>query len=79
MSAVMTYAEVKAQFNSEWVLFEDPVTDADLRVLSGKVLWHSKDREEVHHKAMELNPKRSAILFVGDLPKGVGYWLSMCF
>ena len=30
MNPVITYAEVKAQFNSEWVLFEDPVTDADL-------------------------------------------------
>jgi hypothetical protein len=75
MSDVMSYAEAQAKYDSEWVLFENPVTDAQLRVLSGKVLWHSKDREEVHRKALELRPKKAAILFVSKAPKKVAYLL----
>jgi hypothetical protein len=38
-------------------------------VQSGKVLWHSKDREEVYRKAVELRPGRSAMLYTGKMPK----------
>ena len=40
-----------------------------LEVKSGKVRWHSKDRDEVYRKAVELRPKRFAMLYTGTLPK----------
>lgn len=69
MSEVMSLAEIRARFESEWVLLENPETTETLEVKSGKVLWHSKDRDEVYRKARELRPKHSAILYTGRLPE----------
>ena len=66
----MTIAEIESQFDSEWVLIEDPKTDEDLKVLGGRVLHHSKDRDEVYRKAVSLRPKRSALIYTGEIPEG---------
>jgi hypothetical protein len=69
MSKEMTIEEIESQFDSEWVLIEDPKTDEDLKVLGGKVLHHSKDRDEVYRKAVSLRPKRSALIYTGEIPE----------
>ena len=65
MNEMMSIAGIHARFQSEWVLLEDPETTASLEVKSGKLLWHSKDRDEVYRKALELRPKHSDILYTG--------------
>ena len=69
MSEVLTMAEIQSQFDSEWVLVGDPHTDESLQVQSGNVFYQSKDRDEVYRKAIELRPKRFAMLYTGTLPK----------
>jgi len=69
MATEMTLEEIESQFDSEWVLIEDPVTDEALNVLKGKVLHHSKDRDEVYRKAVSLRPKRSAVVYTGEIPE----------
>jgi hypothetical protein len=69
MEGILTIAQIEAQFDSEWILVGDPQTNEALEVQSGKVLWHSKDREEVYRKAVELRPRRSAMLYTGKMPK----------
>ena len=69
MSDRLTLAEIEAQFVSEWVLIEDPQTNNALEVQSGKVLSHSKDRDEVYREAVRLRPKRFAMLYTGTLPR----------
>ena len=69
MFGLMSFTEIQKQFESEWVLLEDPETTESLEVKSGKVLWHSKDRDEVYRKARELQPKHSAVLYTGTLPQ----------
>ena len=69
MEEILTLAQIEAQFQSEWVLVEEPLTNDALEVQSGKVRWHSKDREEVYRKAVELDPKRFAILYTGKMPE----------
>lgn len=69
MGEIMTRQEIEKQFASEWVLLEDPETTEALEVTRGKVLWHSKDRDEVYRKAVELRPKSSAFLYTGKIPK----------
>jgi hypothetical protein len=68
MNEVLTIAEIESQFQSEWVLVEDPQTNEALEVQGGKVLHHSKDRDEVYRKAVELHPKRFAMLYTGTMP-----------
>jgi hypothetical protein len=69
MAEILTVAEMNSRFASEWVLIESPETDANSHVASGKVLYHSKDRDEVYRKAVELKPKHFAMLYTGELPK----------
>jgi hypothetical protein len=72
MDQTLTIAEIESKFDCEWVLLENPETNESLEVMSGKVLWHSADRDEVYRKAMELRPARFAVLFTGpySIPRG---------
>jgi hypothetical protein len=69
MNQEMTIEEIHSRFDSEWVLIENPRTDEGLRVLGGTVLHHSKDRDEVYRRAVSLRPKRSAIVYTGEIPE----------
>jgi hypothetical protein len=69
MDDVLTIAQIEAQFGSEWVLVEEPETNQALEVQRGRVRWHSKDREEVYRKAVELRPNRFAVLYTGQMPE----------
>jgi hypothetical protein len=67
---ILTVEQIEASFESEWVLLEDPQTNKAQQVKSGKLRWHSKDRDEVYRKAVELHPKRFAVLYTGEIPEG---------
>ncbi len=69
MDTIMSVADIEAQFQSEWVLVENPQTDQHLAVQSGQVRYHSKDRDEVYRKAVELRPRRFAMLYTGTIPQ----------
>ena len=66
---MMSLAQIEAQFEAEWILIENPDTDATLAVRGGTVRWHSKDRDEVYRKAVVLRPGRFAVLYTGKMPK----------
>jgi hypothetical protein len=68
MTDMMTKAEIEAQFVGEWILVEDPETNAALEVLRGRVICHSKDRDEVYQAALARRPKHCAVLFTGTTP-----------
>ena len=65
----MTINEMEHQFADEWILVADPQTNEALEVTSGRVMCHSKDRDEVYRHAVALRPKRSAILYTGRMPE----------
>ena len=69
-SSVMSWKEIEDAFDSEWVLIEDPELTHSQEIIKGKVVFHSKDRGEVHSKATELRPLHPAIIYIGDLPEG---------
>jgi len=62
--------EIRRRYDSEWVLLENPATDDSMAIRSGTILVHSKDRDEVYRRAVELRPKLFATLCFGNLPKG---------
>jgi hypothetical protein len=66
---ILTLAQIEARFQAEWILIEDPDTADGLAVRGGTVRWHSKDRDEVYRKAIELHPQRFAVLYTGKMPK----------
>jgi hypothetical protein len=69
MESILTISQIETQFDSEWILVSDPQTDESLDVKGGIVLWHSPDRNEVYQKAIELHPKRFAVLYTGIIPE----------
>jgi hypothetical protein len=75
MRESMTISEIETLYPFEWVLVENPVTNEAFEVQSGKVLWHSADRDEVYQKAVELHPRHSAFLFTGELSDEVEFVL----
>ena len=76
MDEILTTAQIETQFESEWVLVQDPQTDQGLTVRRGNVRWHSKDRDEVYRKAVELRLARFAIVYTGKIPKDTAVVLS---
>jgi hypothetical protein len=69
MDDILTVAEMKSRFVAEWVLVEDPKLNDALEVHSGVVRHHSKDRDEVYRKAVELRPRQFAVLYTGEISK----------
>jgi hypothetical protein len=63
MDKFMTIAEIESRYQNEWILLENPETNEALEVLSGRVLFHSADREEFDRKMVALKPKKFAILY----------------
>ncbi|MBV9849502.1 MAG: hypothetical protein JO250_07425 [Armatimonadetes bacterium] len=71
MNEVLTRPEIERQYRDEWILVADPETDEHLNVTRGEVVAHSKDRDEVYQKAVELRLKHSAFLYTGTVPDDV--------
>lgn len=69
MSQVLTIQEIESSFEAEWVLLDEPQANEAHEIQGGRVVSHSKDRDEVYRKAIELRPKRFAMLFTGTLPE----------
>jgi len=69
MKRIMTIQEIESQFESEWILIQDPNTDEEMNVLGGDVIYHSKNRDEVYRKAVGLRPERSAVIYTGEIPE----------
>ena len=71
MDTVMSWAEIKETFNGEWVLIEDPECAPNLKIIRGKVIFHSKDRAEISVKMAELTRVNHALKYIGGLPEGM--------
>lgn len=75
---VLTIAEIKAQYPDQWVLVGNPILK-DLEVLeaiinklvSGTVLFASKDKREIAYKAKDLRQGYEGItcVYTGELPQ----------
>jgi len=68
MDEVLTVPEIEKRYPSEWILVADPEFDEHEDVARGRVVWHSKDRDEVYRKDMELRPRSAAYLYTGTIP-----------
>ncbi len=71
MSDLLTTAEIKSRYPSEWVLIGEPQLDEMSRLLGGKVLFHSPVRDEVYRKAVEYHLPHFAVRYLGSLPENM--------
>jgi hypothetical protein len=66
MTSTMTWQEIVSSYPDEWVLILEPDTGPDLKVRSGVVAYHGKDRKEAYRMARESGAKRVAVLYLGE-------------
>jgi len=72
---ILTIDEMKARYAPDWVLIGDPVVDEGQRLLAGRVLFHSPDREAIYARMDELPGDRFGVRFLGERPKDMVFVL----
>lgn len=81
---VLTKEQIMAQYPDEWVLIGNPELRGDnfvgpivQKLLSGMVLYHSKDKREIAYKTQELvrGMERFACIYTGAVLKNRRFWL----
>lgn len=71
----MTIAEIEALYPSHWILIADPETDEFLRVISGRIVCASKDRDGIDCDRSELKSKHQAVHCTKKSPKDLRFLL----
>ncbi len=80
----MTLEQMRATYPDEWVLVGNPLLDnpelqASIisRLISGVVLYHSKDKRELANNAQEIKNTVDSVtlIYTGIIPKGRRFWL----
>lgn len=71
----MKKKEILKKYRDEWVLIECKQVDENFEVIDGKVLYCSKDKDEVYKKLLELRPKDCAIEYTGKIPEDLAVML----
>jgi hypothetical protein len=71
MNEMMTIDEMWDRFRGEWVYLEDPESHPTLGVQRGRVVAHSKDRDEIYGIAATRRPSCFAVKFFGTIPEGM--------
>lgn len=69
MNEVLLLADLEKMYKDEWVILVDLIEEPGPRLLGGRVVDHSKDKEEITRKMMELQVERCALRFLGDPPQ----------
>lgn len=69
MEAMLSLDDIQKIYHSEWVLLENPEVDEHLDIVRGRVVFHSKDRDEVYRTMLKLRPTSSATIYTGTMPE----------
>ena len=79
------FDEIKKLYPDEWVLLGDPeLKDPELneaivhKVVSGTVLFHSKDKREIGYRAKDVKKgfAHFVCVYTGEMPRQRRFWLS---
>lgn len=68
---MLTKEQMKARYPNQWLLVIDYELDAATSLHKGRVVAHSKDRQEIH-QALKQYSGYLCIHFTGDLPQDTG-------
>ena len=67
-------AQIRAKYKDQWVLLADYQLDDRNEPISGVVVAHSKDRDEIYGKQMGIQ-KNLCILYAGEMPQDLAIML----
>lgn len=66
---MLSVEEISTQYKDEWVLIEVQETDAEGNPTKGRVIAHSKDREETYRALRKTSVGDVAHFYTGAIPK----------
>ncbi|OAI39782.1 hypothetical protein AYO38_06995 [bacterium SCGC AG-212-C10] len=75
IAPVLTWQEIEARHQGEWVVIADPQTDSNLKLLAGRVVYHGTSRSGAWTADRELGLFHTAVRFVGRMPSGAAFLL----
>ena len=65
---VQTIATLKRRYPKEWLLLTHVVTDELTRPVRGKLVAHSKNRDEIYDRLSKMRGKLG-VLYTGEIPR----------
>lgn len=74
MGKKLSTKKIRSRYKDEWVLLLNPEISSETRIEAGEVVFHSKNREEVHKRLSNFKGNK-AIVFTGKIPEEVGVLL----
>lgn len=72
MAEIISIRECEKLYPDEWLLFEVMEYDEQHLPLKGRLIAHSKDRDEIQKSALQIKPATGYTLYSGDpIPEGM--------
>lgn len=75
MSEAMTFEEIKLHYDGQWVLIAYTETDEALKVVKGKVIAHSANKEDIYQALADADEQPLAIEYMGQVPEDLAFIL----
>jgi len=75
MSKIMTFQEMKQNYQGEWLLIAYKDLDDQMQVIEGEVLAHSPHQSDIYEVLPSIAEQPLAIEYVGQVPEDVAFIL----
>jgi hypothetical protein len=75
MTSQTPFAQIKQQYQDEWLLVAYTQVDENLNVLEGEVLAHSPNVETLYHLLPQYRDRPVAFEYVGEVPEDLAFIL----
>ena len=66
---VQTITSLKRRYPKGWLLLTDVVADELTRPIKGKLVAHSRNRDEIYDRLPRIRAKSICIEYTGEIPK----------
>lgn len=73
---VEALSKLKRRYPKEWLLLTDVVADELTRPIKGKLVAHSKNRDDIYDRLAHTRAKSVSVEYTGNVPKDlvVVFW-----
>ncbi len=75
MSKILSYPEIQQRYGGEWVLIAYESLDENLKPISGEVIAHSTNRDEVYAALGKRGSRGVAIECFAEIPEDMAFIL----
>lgn len=66
---VQLISKLKKRYPKEWLLLSNVTADELTHPIKGKLLMHSKNRDDIYDRLSRVRAKSACVTYTGDIPK----------